>query len=1610
MDGKRFDPIEASRHISRSYSEYLATTIRFGDPRLQDQLEEILNRPGFLSKGPFLEATPPYTKGMSTRQLVNRGLLCEGMLSLGGGDKELFDVDLKLYEHQVKAIEMARSGKNYIVTTGTGSGKTECFLLPIFDDILREQSVSGPSAGVRAMILYPMNALANDQLKRLRQLLKGTDITFGRYVGETPETRLEARKAWTANHPGEDSLPNELLSREEMRLAPPNILLTNYSMLEYLLLRPKDAPFFSSVFGTNWRHIAIDEAHVYSGTLGTEIAYLLRRLKARVTRATGRPMNLHCYATSATMGTDADRPQIAKFAEDLFGEPFDHDSSPAVIGSHRDDPMSYFRGDMWGALSPDRWEALRDAIVDGNLTPHKLRKALDGFVPNSEMQKLDAMEPKRWLSVLLLGDTNSKKVVSRVSSSTDDPLDLTDLSKLEQLGIDDLPCNREGAARLSAMVEVLSFAEFSDGIPILASRYHTFFRAPEGLFICLNDMTLSPERTAERIADDGVANPVYEVSVCRHCGEAYVLGAVVSTNNYAWLDPKRPDIDSDDYAARTYFRILHHEDEVDRTERLMWLCPKCGTLHSDGESGPHRYLHDSCKRIPIAMGNATEDVARCGHCGYQNKYAIQPMRVSPEAAGSIVCYDLVRDVPPFEQKDDTDDFDMLFETEEDESIRGGSVVCFSDRRQDAAFFAPSLLRTYNSITQRQMIRMAVDQLSRIGDGCKPSDIARWISRELKTTFRLDDGPDTDIARRNVANAWCYDELMAEDSRNSLEGLGVIQVLPKPFLDLVAQNKGAFETLARRSGLSWMTSDDYTTIVRVCLETLREQGALMRPEGAQEYMSIRMKQSPVVLGGSDETPSGTIRFVPSPKSTGNKRSRFVIDIAHKRHGITLSRTDADQFLTNLYGDLRRLLATLGKREGAQLSFEDKASGGFLISGDLWTLRPANDDLPLFLCDTCGCMLQYDTDGICLTRSCEGHLRRISAVEALSKDRYYKLTYRENPLPIRVEEHTAQLSTKRAATVQQDFISGKVNVLSCTTTFELGVDVGDLRATFMRNVPPSPANYAQRAGRVGRRAGKPGFAVTFARLRPHDIEYFRFPAKIIAGKTRAPFCYLSNPSIAIRHIYAVILSEYFRSTPEREPCSNDYNDFMRISDDHPAAIESVGQFIAENRAILTDILNHILPEDVRLAPSISDDAWIDGLIGDNGRLIRAHTLIHEDWIRLERSANAAKAEGKYNRASVNTRQQGTLLKKKTISVLAESGVLPKYGFPTDLVQLSLVEQENALPEDRLDLSRGLRHAIREYAPGAEIVAGKRVWKSVGITKPRQRSYETRRFGICPNNNCKSFVVPIDTGESEMDCPLCHSRIRLANRILIPANGFRGRERPKTSAPIKRPRNPGFVDVKFVQDWSQDSQIEWRNMKGGRLGMRHASNGRLYAINRGPQSKGFSVCEYCGAATPSGETIKHESWCLAKETQRYTGLGTDFTTDVLELTFDLKDRTLRERSEWRSLMWAIIQAAISVMNIPEGEIGATTYTNFDSGDMSILIYDDVPGGAGRALRLYHDIDSLLEKAYELVDTCDCGEDSCCYGCLCNYFNQNEQSALSRGAAKNILSSLLFGKAQQS
>lgn len=1421
---KEFNPIETARKVEDSYREYIATTIHFDDADLQKQLETILCEPGYLAKGPFLEAAPPYRKDKTVAELVDEGLLCKGMMSLGGGETHNFDPYRPLYVHQVKAIEKSVAERNYAVVTGTGSGKTECFLLPILNDILSEFEKSGRSAGVRAMILYPMNALANDQLKRLRQLLKGTDVTFGRYTGDTEEKESVALRKWKDENPDQTRLPNEIISREKIRENPPNILLTNYSMLEYLLLRPEDAPLFEGAFGANWRHIAIDEAHVYSGALGTEIAYLLRRVKARIESETGELPKLHCYATSATIGSEEDMPKVAIFAQDLFGEVFSSDPANLdVITSEKDQPQDALDEKPWGTLSLDTWAELRRELSDPeNASVEDIRSTLtSGGAPEEVVARLDGESPLMGLGKILLGESSAAKLVRRCERL----FDLTDLDTIEELEIEELTGDKRGVEILAAMVEVLSSAQRSKDVPILTSRYHSFLRAPEGIYLNLHTRKLTPHKTIAEHYDDENDTPVYEVSVCRHCGQAYILGEESSDPEVktAWLSPRHEGTDSDDeFLPRVYYRLLSGESERDPDEKIQWLCPICGSLYHEAEGGAHRFEHEIVARIPIALNQnekkqADEAEARCRHCGYQSVVAIQPMRVSPEAAGSVVCYDLVRDIPPFDEEE-ADEDDLSADL--DEERRAGSVICFSDKRQDAALFAPAMDRTYGNITRRQLIREAVEALSRDGEGCKPSSVIDWITSVAKRRYPGVLGSN----KRGQATAWILDELAAEDSRNSLEGLGVVRIEPTEFNEGFS-HPGAKKLVARQvdilnaDGVTWLSCEDYILFVRTCLELLREKNVIEVPEGVPELRNNHEKRGNLVVLERGSSASRDIVYFAGDavRGTENKRSAFIRKYVKRVHGIELTREDVRPILQSLFQFMGEYLSCrLFKGEGYLIDSPEH----FRLSRDIWTMYPHSNDDIVYRCDACGCETHLDTRGVCTTTKCNGTMVKMSFAEAKNKDRFYKTVYQDEALPLDIEEHTAQLSSKKAREIQSEFIKGNVNVLSCTTTFELGVDVGDLRAIFMRNVPPSTANYTQRAGRVGRRAGKPGYAITFARLRPHDVAYFEDPAKIIGGNTRVPMCYLNNDAIAIRHVFAVAMSEFFRyaSRSLGKDYSHGYNDFMDLSKSEPEGLEDLRRFLASRPKSVYEQLVRVVPQGMPVAEEVgvNEWGWIAKLVGpidsaesgSGGRLLLAHSLKHADFERIQDGIELNMGVNDIL-ASKLLKSRDALKKERTIAILAESGVLPKYGFPTDLVELHLLDIENSVGENRLELSRGMRQAIREYAPGAEIVAGKTLWKSVGLRKPKGQELRKRRYGKCPN--CETFVWPIENYSDKGECPVCHTEFALEKNMLIPSYGFVGTENKKGIG-LRRPRPKGYASVHFSQHWPNETATREFCLPGG------------------------------------------------------------------------------------------------------------------------------------------------------------------------------------------------------
>ncbi len=350
------DAIALAKEVEERYRQYLKTTFYFRDPVLRASFGQALDA-GHLSKGPYLEATPVFKRGQMPRDLVPSLLDFQPDASF----LKALECDRPLYRHQEQAIQAVHGGRNVIVATGTGSGKTEAFLYPILIHLYREFQAGGIGRpGVRALILYPMNALANDQRDRLGEIAErlkqgGSSFrfTFGQYIGETPEDEDDSRRQ-VGDHMT-NRKEGELVLRSEMRNKPPHILLTNYSMLEYLLLRPDDSPLFDHGLARWWKFLVLDEVHQYRGSRGGEMAMLLRRLKRRLIEG-GRQEPFRCIATSATLaGEQRDKVAVASFASQLFGEEF-HETD-VILGETQAIPVL-----SEASLAPGAYQVLDDCL------------------------------------------------------------------------------------------------------------------------------------------------------------------------------------------------------------------------------------------------------------------------------------------------------------------------------------------------------------------------------------------------------------------------------------------------------------------------------------------------------------------------------------------------------------------------------------------------------------------------------------------------------------------------------------------------------------------------------------------------------------------------------------------------------------------------------------------------------------------------------------------------------------------------------------------------------------------------------------------------------------------------------------------------------------------------------------------------------------------------------------------------------------------------------------------------------------------------------------------------------------------------------------------------
>jgi len=1505
------NPVILSRAIKDTFADYVATTLSIADERYAELLKAELRKDGIIAKGPYLELGDTYETGATIREVIADGVMSPLFERLGQG----FKLSRPLYVHQELAVCAAANGDNMIVTTDTGSGKTECFLMPIVNALLREQELEGYlDDGVRAIVIYPMNALINDQVKRLREIFVDSDITFGVYNGNTEQTEKAGQLKYRTTY-GFEPMPNERVSRDAMREKPPHILITNYSMLEYMCIRPDDDNVFRNA---KLRFVVLDEAHIYKGATGIEASMLVRRVETRLTEEGHSPQYI---LTSATLGDESSNPQIFAFGERLCGHGFQ-----TIV---RSESMIHAIPESTRMLTSAEIESLRD-------------------------------ESDERLFNICNGSTQYHKIRSIASQ----PLTLSEISKEANMRQEEL------VTFIAACVRAVN----GNGVPLVRARYHLFVRALEGAYITLippYSMSLTPETEID-------GQLAFECAVCADCGRLAIIGINDKKTGKLKLPENSTDPSAEYFLLKGENDGVLTDDETEIPQDEYVICAKCGTIKHTGDKNVCDCMDGFGVKVTKASKSKENGTVRCPACSYGE---LRRFYLGSEAATAVLATALYENMPV-------------------EKTR--QFLCFSDSRGDAAFFAPYMERTYKDFLRRRGIWYVAEQHCAEMQhepwtlGTFADELARCF--DVNKTFALLGKNETltPISRRN---AWIalISEMHAARRPSSLSSLGAVSILPTCNIEVAP-------IFATKYGL---TVDEAKTLLDLLLMDVVFHGAIQEPHSTPLdgedlemifYSSVRKL---LVRCKTGKETASSMGWLPRTQKNG----RFYPNGRLRRLVAALGVTEKDAYkIAEVY--FNRLA-----EEGTLKTPRSRGEGRFLSADDFVITVPTENSL--YICETCGRVTTMNFKNRCAYPRCNGTLVPISP-KKLQADNHYAALYSKDDLaPFYIREHTAQIEKDNARKYQEQFIKGEVNALSCSTTFEMGVDIGSLESIFLRNTPPSPANYVQRAGRAGRGLRSAAFALTYAKLSSHDITFFGRPKDMISGKIKAPAFEIRNVKIVLRHIYAVAFS-YFFSTNSDVYNKNDADVFLNGN-----GYERLGDFLDSKPEIVKEYLHRCVPDELLDVLGVDTFSWVEKLMGENGTLAIAVKDFRDLTVWLAEQIEIAANEKKYQEAARFER----LLKdhrrssnegdghKKTdlIGFLVRSGVLPKYGFPVDVVEL----KPNPLNDTKqnVELQRDLQLGISEYAPGAEVVADGNIYRSRYIAKDRRKTadWEIYYTAECPQCRIINFSKkPVESAA----CVACGTTIDSGwKQNIEPRKGFVVGNDPNDIVPAgsRKPRKYHRGDIIYLGDTERhELSLSTFRFRDNQVALQTTTNDSLM-ISCDTE---FSICSYCGYAKSRKES-KNYNYVIEERHKASYGrecsntklypykLSHIFKTDVVQLMFSDNANF----GTMLSVMYALLRATSQVLDVEGTDINGCLYASSGNVQYSIILYDSVPGGAGHIHRIAANesvFQGVIRKAYEICSECECSPS--CYRCLRDYYNQDFHSMLDRNAAAKFLKQYLL------
>lgn len=1534
-----------------------------------------------------------------------------------------FNVNWQLYVHQEEAIRNAFTGKNIIVASGTGSGKTESFLIPVINRLLREPRPNG-CMGVRCIILYPMNALVNDQIKRIRDWLgistkREPEITFAYY---TSKTRNEP-----FNEDPKKDYANELEYRTEIRQTPPDILVTNYSMLSYILMRPSDSKLFDGALSM----VVLDEAHIYSGALATEIRLLIHHLTLRSKLKT---KDIQFFLTSATLTSDSDSEEIQKNALREFAAKLtntNNDSWAAILSKviKRKVPVLKENEDVtklvecgeliqeiFGKHSEDEFEF---GLIENSL--QMLESILSLDLDFNEIE--DILEYGGW--------DNIKKFIDILAEGFGQTLEsskilnqLIELLNNEILSISELHDKFPHLSEndLIYLITLFNFATI-DGRSLLPYRGHLFFRSPIGLFACSN-----PDCKPENVVDEKLGrwkriflerydycpyckSKVVELATCNECGLEYVIGKTANNHSSGKLLHLRPkdwlkdntevqhyifDIpESQEWAADLEDEELE-EAETDSesfTKSKSWnpylFCYRCGMVSSTKDGFicdcKNSYSLKVYKYIPNKEHRDKDhSISSCPRCK-KKKTAGSPVqrfggRETVEV--TVLLSELHQLLPP--------------EKQSEEAIASGrKLLAFSDTRSRAAKLAVNMNINERDILFRSLLLKSLNRLSE-EQKAKPvsfSDLLDEMEFELRKLPIEKVFAREKINWEKVVEAILLARVSIDSWTRSLEGLGLLNVR--------ISHEGF--NVSEITSLSW-DENKIRNLIEYSLWTMRVAHSLyfrdMLSRTPNEIYKTILEDKELV-GFELKDAKIKNRRIQNFISPNNRRSKYLKKQNFQNHEI-------DEILSNIWKFLKK--NKLINLEDGHFSRQQY----FIHSNDLIFSKPNS----LLICNRCSRIYPSPhfilNDQVCFTAHCSGKLQQIS-FEFLRKkfmqDNHYFYMYNSNRLPLICREHTAQVGNDIQTNYEREFQAGKVNLLSCSTTMELGIDIGGISTVVGSNVPPRISNYVQRVGRAGRAGAGIAAAITFSRGQSYEQYAFLYPTYYIKGQVRPPIVEPSLPPVIQRHINLFLLASFFHKSGFAPDFSHNglrLKDIFELNNNGKSMIDGFCDWLRYGKEEASEEnINSFYPND-DLNSSRKPTSEIKTELIQNLKILQEKYL---STIRLQQYYINQEPDKTTRKHLYSEKER--IENEMVIRHFCYNQIFPQFSFPVDVVSLINVSDINvrsAIDDGEVRLQRDVKLALREYSPGNMVVADGKLfvshatrWGEFGTISTQFSKANLVYFRKCPNGHVQ--VSQVSTETFAPNCPTCGfaiPSIRKSEKYLKPtAFSTSYEDEPKVITSV----TPFEMGSTLCEPILFDNvSIENRN----------------YILTKGldylesyfaPSGKGeilfytesnFRVCKACGYSVRV-DKVKEDKWqthfvpyrnakCDCSEHEELH-FGTSKKTDILYARINPTKvkgtQNLRNRNFWYTLLQLILESIPNVLNIERNDIDGLIWTN-ENLQYEMILFDDVPNGAGHMKIVQQNLKSVFDEAKQRIfqDCCD----RACPKCLLTFYNQHFDDQLDK------------------